>query len=311
MSEEHFLQSDINTVHWGYFDAHQAAAAEINSGDIVTIDTVSGGPDVIPEGDYHVPPELREIHLHVPRKLPGHILTGPVHVRGAKAGQVLQVDILDVSLRQDWGYNFIRPSAGGLPDDFTEPSKMTIRLHADSNEGELPWGKRLPLRPFFGVMGCAPPADWGAISSIQPRAHGGNMDNKELIPGATLYVPIFVDGALFSAGDGHACQGDGEVCVTAIETALRGKFRLTVRDDMQLSLPQAEDANNLITMAFNEDLDEAAKDALRQMLDVITVRTDLTRAQAYALCSLTADLRITQIVNGNKGVHVVLPKSAL
>jgi acetamidase/formamidase len=137
------------------------------------------------------------------------------------------------------------------------------------------------------------------------------MDNKELIPGATLYLPIFVDGALFSAGDGHACQGDGEVCVTAIETALQGVFRLTVRADMQLSLPQAEDAENLITMAFNEDLDEAAKDALRQMLDVITARTNLTREQAYSLCSLTADLRITQIVNGNKGVHVVLPKSAL
>tara|TARA_E500000178_G_C17005441_1_gene747860 strand:- start:964 stop:1899 length:936 start_codon:yes stop_codon:yes gene_type:complete len=311
MSDAHILEATTKTVHWGYFDAAQAPAATINSGDTITINTVSGGPDVVPDGDFHIPPELHDIHATVPRKLPGHILTGPVHVSGAKAGHVLQVDILEVSLRQDWGYNFIRPGAGGLPDDFTETSQMTIRLHADSNEGELPWGKRLPLRPFFGVMGCAPPADWGAVSSIQPRAHGGNMDNKELIPGATLYLPIFVDGALFSAGDGHACQGDGEVCVTAIETALQGVFRLTVRADMQLSLPQAEDAENLITMAFNEDLDEAAKDALRQMLDVITARTNLTREQAYSLCSLTADLRITQIVNGNKGVHVVLPKSAL
>ena len=242
MSDAHILEATTKTVHWGYFDAAQAPAATINSGDTITINTVSGGPDVVPDGDFHIPPELHDIHATVPRKLPGHILTGPVHVSGAKAGHVLQVEILEVSLRQDWGYNFIRPGAGGLPDDFTETSQMTIRLHADSNEGELPWGKRLPLRPFFGVMGCAPPADWGAVSSIQPRAHGGNMDNKELIPGATLYLPIFVDGALFSAGDGHACQGDGEVCVTAIETALQGIFRLTVRADMQLSLPQAEDA---------------------------------------------------------------------
>ena len=149
------------------------------------------------------------------------------------------------------------------------------------------------------------------ISSIQPRAHGGNMDNKELVAGTTLYLPIFVDGANFSAGDGHGCQGDGEVCVTAIETALAGRFRLTVRDDMQLALPRAETADSLITMAFDEDLDAAAREALRQMIALIVERTNLARAQAYALCSLAADLRVTQMVNGNKGVHVVLPRSAL
>jgi acetamidase/formamidase len=160
-------------------------------------------------------------------------------------------------------------------------------------------------------MGCAPPPAWGMISSIQPRAHGGNMDNKELIAGTTLYLPIFVDGAQFSAGDGHGCQGDGEVCVTAIETALSGTFKLTVRDDMSLDLPRAENKDAFITMAFDEDLDDAAKEALRQMIALIVARTNLNRAQAYALCSLAADLRVTQIVNGNKGIHVILPKSAL
>ena len=149
------------------------------------------------------------------------------------------------------------------------------------------------------------------ISSIQPRAHGGNMDNKELIPGTTLYLPIFVDGANFSAGDGHGCQGDGEVCVTAIETALEGTFRLTIRDDMQIALPYAETKSHFITMAFDEDLDDAAKEALRQMISLITQRTNLSRAQAYSLCSLAADLRVTQIVNGNKGIHAILPKSVI
>ena len=311
MATTHHLPASVETVHWGFFDAALAPVLEVASGDTVNLESVSGGPETLPGEGYHIPPELLEVHAKVPRKMPGHMLTGPIHVTGAKPGQVLQVDILDVGLRQDWGYNFVRPLSGGLPGEFDETTHMTIRLHDDTNEGELPWGTRLPLRPFFGVMGCAPPPAWGMISSIQPRAHGGNMDNKELIAGTTLYLPIFVDGARFSAGDGHGCQGDGEVCVTAIETALAGSFRLTVRDDMRLDLPRAENAEAFITMAFDEDLDDAAKEALRQMIALIVSRTNLNRAQAYALCSLAADLRVTQIVNGNKGVHVVLPKSAL
>jgi len=311
MVTTHHLSASPGTVHWGYFDATLAPALEVNSGDTLVLESVSGGPESLPGEGYHVPPELLEIHEKVPRKMMGHLLTGPVRIVGAKAGQVLQVDILDVGLRQDWGYNFIRPLSGGLPGEFDEVTQMTIRLHEETQEGELPWGTRLPLRPFFGVMGCAPPPSWGMISSIQPRAHGGNMDNKELVAGTTLYLPIFVDGALFSAGDGHGCQGDGEVCVTAIETALTGTFRLKLRGDMSLDLPRAENDDAFITMAFDEDLDDAAKEALRQMIGLITARTNLNRAQAYSLCSLAADLRVTQIVNGNKGVHVVLPKSAL
>ena len=311
MANLHHLSASVSTVHWGYFDSKLAPVLEIESGDIVTIETVSGGPETLPSNGYYIPPELLEIHTDVPKKMNGHILTGPIRVSNAKTGNVLQVDILDVQLRQDWVYNFIRPLTGALPGEFTETEKMTIRLHKDANEGELPWGTRLPLRPFFGVMGCAPPLNWGMISSIQPRAHGGNMDNKELVAGTTLYLPIFIDGANFSAGDGHGCQGDGEVCVTAIETALRGKLRLTVRDDMSLTLPRAETKDAIISMAFDEDLDDAAKEALRQMLDIITDRTNLSKSQAYSLCSLAADLRVTQIVNGNKGIHVILPKSVL
>ena len=211
MAKAHRLVASTSTVHWGYFDSELKPALEVDSGDTVNIETVSGGADVLPGPGYYVPPELLEIHDNVPRKMLGHILTGPIRINTAKINQVLQVDIIDIKLRQDWGYNFIRPLSGGLPGEFHETTKMTIRLDNDAQEGELPWGTRLPLRPFFGVMGCAPPSQWGMISSIQPRAHGGNMDNKELIPGTTLYLPIFVDGANFSAGDGHGCQGDGEV----------------------------------------------------------------------------------------------------
>ena len=150
---------------------------------------------------------------------------------------MLEVRILDVQLRQDWGYNLIRPLWGTLPEDFPEPRLIHIALDAARSVGRLPWGTELPLAPFFGVMGVAPPPAWGRISTTQPRAHGGNLDNKELVAGATLYLPVWAEGALFSAGDGHGVQGDGEVCVTAIETALEGVFEFHLRRDFSLRFP--------------------------------------------------------------------------
>jgi acetamidase/formamidase len=175
----------------------------------------------------------------------------------------------------------------------------------------LSWGLRLPLKPFFGVMGVAPPKNWGRISTIQPRAHGGNIDNKELVAGTTLYLPVFEEGALFSCGDGHGAQGDGEVCLTAVETALEGTFRLTVRDDFELRYPRAETPTHIITMGLHEDLDRCAEMALRDMIAWIRSRTGLDPEDAYMLCSLAGDLRITQTVNGNKGVHMMMEKALL
>jgi acetamidase/formamidase len=160
-------------------------------------------------------------------------------------------------------------------------------------------------------MAVAPPAPWGALSTLPPRRNGGNLDNKELVAGTTLYLPIHVDGALFSVGDGHGVQGDGEVCVTAIETGLIGTFGLHLREDMHLTWPLAETPTHVMTMAFDPDLDDCVVIALRDMIDLIVARTGITKAEAYALCSLAADLRITQVVNGNKGVHVMLDKSLL
>jgi len=177
--------------------------------------------------------------------------------------------------------------------------------------GRLPWGAELPLRPFFGVMGVAPPIPWGAISTLPPRRNGGNLDNKELIAGSTLYLPIHIDGALFSVGDGHGAQGDGEVCVTAIETGLIGTFELVVRDDMRLEWPRAETPTHVMTMAFDPDLDTCVVLALRQMVELAAVATGLTAQEAYALMSLAADVRVTQVVNGAKGIHVMLEKRYL
>lgn len=298
-----------DTCHWGFFDASLPPIETVASGAEVTIDTVSGGPQVLPGEGYHVPPELLELHAKGPPSVPGHILTGPVAVEGAKPGDVLQVDILDVKLRQDWGYTFIRPLAGTLPQDFRDAHGITIALDEVTGEATLPWGLRLPLAPFFGVMAVAPPSDWGRISTIEPRAHGGNLDNKELVAGTTLFLPVFTDGALFSCGDGHGAQGDGEVCVTAIETALQGRFRLTVRRDLDLTYPEAETPTHIITMGLHPDLDVCVEIALRRMIALISQKAGITREEAYMLCSIAGDLRITQTVNREKGVHMMLSKS--
>ena len=304
----HRLKASPETCAWGYFDAAVAPALEIQSGETVTMETVSGGPDHIPPPDagLHIPPELLDIHARSSRQLPGHILTGPVAVAGAKPGQVLEIRILDIKLRQDWGWNLIRPLAGTLPDDFQTGRVVTIPLDPDTMTAHLSWGLDLPLKPFFGVMGVAPPPNWGRISTIQPRAHGGNIDNKELVAGTTLYLPVFTEGAMFWCGDGHGAQGDGEVCVTAIETALEGTFRLTVRDDFSISFPRAETPTHLITMGMHEDLDRCVEMALRDMIAWIVERTGLSREDAYMLCSLAGDLRVTQTVNGNKGIHMMM-----
>jgi acetamidase/formamidase len=295
--QRHHLNANAETCHWGFFDAARKPVLTIDSGDQVTIDTLTGAPEVVPTSGFHVPPELAQVHAGAERFAGGHILTGPVAVRGARPGQVLEVRILDVKLRQDWGYNVIRPLAGTLQDDF--------------HETRLPWGLELPLAPFFGVMGVAPPKAWRRITSIVPRAHGGNLDNKELVAGATLFLPIFVEGALFSCGDGHGAQGDGEVCITAIETALQGTFELIVRDDLSFTYPRAETPEHYITMGMDPDLDQCAVMALRDMIRLICERTNLSREDAYTLCSLAADLHVTQTVNGSKGIHVMLKKSLL
>ncbi len=310
----HRLEAGPDTVHWGYFDAALKPLVTVDPGDTVVISTVSGLPAQMPQAGagFSVLAALPAIHRSVPQKLNGpHILTGPVAVRGAKAGQVLEVRIKSIELHYDWGYNVIRPLAGALPDDFEKARVIHIPLDRARMVGTLPWGLELALKPFFGIMGVAPPPAWGPVASPPPRRNGGNMDNKELVAGATLYLPIHVDGALFSVGDGHGVQGDGEVCITAIETGLIGTFELHVRSDMALEWPLAETPTHVITMAFDPDLDDAVVIALRDMIKLICARSGISREDAYTLCSLAADLRVTQVVNGSKGIHVMLEKAHL
>ncbi|WP_454633018.1 acetamidase/formamidase family protein [Bradyrhizobium cenepequi] len=300
------------SVKWGFFDAATPAITSVRSGAEVIIDTVSGEPNCMPtDGKFEILPEHRPILKEAEHGPGPHLLTGPLHVEGAKPGNVLEVDILDITLRQDWGFNLIIPLLGTIPEDFPDFILKILPIDKEAKTVTLPWGKKLELKPFFGVMGVAPPANWGRITSVIPRAMGGNMDNKELVAGTKVYFPVFNEGALFSVGDGHGAQGDGEVCITAVETALTGHFKLTVRDDMTLAAPRAETPTHYVTMGFDEDLDDAVRQALRDMIRWIGELRGLSDTDAYTLCSLAADFRVTQMVNMAKGAHCMLPKAIL
>ncbi len=313
----HRIAPTPQTVRWGQFDATFPPVATIRSGDTVVLECVSGAPDVMPDAasGFAIPPALAAIHAAVPRA-PGHIVTGPVAVDGAEPGDMLEVHVDRIEFATDWGFCGFRPLAGTLPEDFPERFLSHIPIDRARNVCRLPWGTELPLAPFFGVMGVAPPPAYGTISTIQPREHGGNLDNKELGEGSTLYLPVWADGALFSAGDGHGVQGDGEVCINALETCLNGAFTLTLHKGggaqaPLLRYPRGETATHFISMGMNEDLDLAMKQALREMIAFICSRANLSRQEAYQFCSLAVDFRVTQTVNGEKGVHGLLRKGLL
>ena len=309
----HRLASAPDTVRFGMFDAGFDPVLTVNSGDSVTFECVSGGTEVMPPaGSPHaIPPALQAIHDSNPPRIGPHILTGPVAIAGAEPGDMLEVRIEAIEPNNSWGYCAVRPLAGTLPEDF--PDRYVSHIAVDKARGvcKPEWGPELPLAPFFGTMGVAPPAKYGRLSSREPREHGGNMDNKELTAGATLYLPVWVLGANFSVGDGHGRQGDGEVCVNALEMGLTGTFTFVLHKGAQFAWPRAETPTHHILMGFNEDLDLAMKQALRQTIDFITARTNLTRVQAYQFCSLAVDFRVTQTVNGEKGVHALLAKGLL
>jgi acetamidase/formamidase len=310
MAQHHTVACRPDHCHWGFFDAALTPLLTVASGDTVSVDCVSGGRDVLPaDPAFEILDDHRAIHEALSPRLGAHILTGPVAIEGAQPGDVLQIDILSIEPRQNWGYTRIRPLAGTLPEDFPITKLWHTKIDRQRGMATLPIGLEIELAPFFGVMGVAPPPVYGACSSIQPREFGGNMDLKELVAGTTLYLPVWAPGALFSVGDGHGVQGDGEVCVTALETALSGTFRLTLRKDLHFTLPRAETPTHHIAMAFNDDLDDAAKDALRAMIDLIGEKMGLPREDAYMFASLAVDMRVTQLVDGNKGIHAMLKKT--
>ncbi|MFL6798882.1 MAG: acetamidase/formamidase family protein [Xanthobacteraceae bacterium] len=304
------------TVHIGYFMASVKPVLTIDSGDIVTlVSAASIVPAVVDQAGV-VPPSAvpqyqRDIYGQVKDRGPGpHILTGPIEVRGAMPGDVLEVRMLDIQLELDWGFNRQRPYTGALPEEFTAQWSRIIPIDRKANTAEVAKGVVIPLRPFFGTMGLAPDSTMGRISSGPPGVHTGNLDIKDLVAGTTLYMPVHAPGALFSAGDAHAAQGHGEVDLTAIETGLRGRFQFILRKDMKLTWPRAETPTHWMVMGLHPDLDEGMKIAVRETINFITARfPHLTREEAYMIASVGVDYHVSQVVDGTKGIHGMIPKA--
>ncbi|HUR34151.1 MAG TPA: acetamidase/formamidase family protein [Vicinamibacterales bacterium] len=301
-------------VHWGYYDASIPPAIHVASGERVRVETmVAGGLQrlrLAGATEAEIPDSLKLVEQRVTVRGPGaHPMTGPIYVDGAEPGDTLEVRILSIEFLHDFGVNAFSPGSGVLSTDFPYAALKLLRWAPGSDRIQFAPGIVLPLAPFFGSIGVAPPSLSGRISSRPPGWHGGNLDNKDLVAGSTLYLPVHVAGALLSIGDGHARQGDGEVTGTAVETSLRGTFELRVRKGQRLRWPRAETPTAYISMGLDEDLDEATRLAVREMIDFLVTEKKLSRDDAYVLCSVAGDLHVTQAVDATKGVHMSLPKS--
>ena len=314
---DHTLVASPQTIQFGHFNAANKPVLTIDSGDTVTLEAATqidpvdvDASGVVPKSA--VPQYVRDIFNEVKDRGPGpHILTGPIYVNGADKGDVLEVRILQVDLAVDYGYNTQRPYAGVLPEEFTSVFQRVIPIDRKAKTATLAPGVVVPVdHPFFGTMGVAPPLVMGRISSGPPGIHAGNLDNKDLGAGATLFVPVHAAGALFSAGDGHAAQGHGEVDVSAIETGLRARLQFFVRKDMKLTWPRAETPTHWIVMGLASTLDDAMKLAVRETITLITERfPKITREEAYMIASIAVDYHVTQAVDRTVGIHGMIPKA--
>jgi len=314
MNNEHILRATCQTVHLGGFSDRLEPALTVVSGDRIQVETYTGYSLCDRAPTAFLTPELVDISQNLSQERqvgPGpHLLTGPIYVQDAEPGDVLEVELEAISPRLPMGFNAIRTGCGALPDRFSQAALRFIPLDLQQGMAEFPpkSGIQVPLQPFFGILGVATAES--SRSSIPPGNYGGNLDNRELQAGSRLFLPVFVPGALFSIGDGHAAQGDGEVNVTAIETSMNGQIRLRIRKDLALTTPLAETPTDIIAMGFGFTLDEAFEQALKQAIDFLERFVGLAAEEAYVLCSLAINFRITQVVNRpRKGVHALLPKS--
>jgi acetamidase/formamidase len=312
---DHNLAATPSTIVWGYYWSKAKPVLTIHSGDTVRIQTASScpAPERLEQAGVRpadIPQYVRDIYAQVTDKGPGgHILTGPIAIEEAEPGDVLEVRILKVDIEAPFACNGFGAGRGFLPDDFPYGKSKIIPLDREHMLGRFAPGINIPLRPFFGSMGVAPPESAGRINSAPPWMHAGNMDNKELIAGSTLYIPVHAKGALFEAGDGHAGQGNGEVDITALETFLTGTFQFIVHKDRHLLWPRAETATHYISMGFSEDLKEATTLAVRDMINFLVDEKHLSRDDAYMLTSVAVEVDITQLVDGKVGVHAMCPKA--
>jgi acetamidase/formamidase len=309
----HELVAAPETVHRGFFDASLKPVLTIDSGDIVRLQTASGNPryyEALGVPKDKIPPDLYRVFQGVEDALRwDHTLNGPIYVKDAVPGDTLEIRIRSVDVWLPLAGQSFTPNRGLLPEDFPYRRDRALFLDLEKKTVDYLPGVVLPLTPFWGVIGVAPPAAMGRVLSGPPNVFGGNMDNKDLGAGSTLYLPVHVPGALLSIGDGHAAQGHGEVCLSAIEASLKGEVQVILHKGKRITWPRGETATHYMTMGLHTDLDEATKMATREMITWMTELKGLTREDAYMLASLAMDLIVTQVVDGTKGIHALMPKA--
>jgi acetamidase/formamidase len=309
----HELKASASTVHRGFFDASLKPVLTIASADIVRLETASGNPkwfENLGVPKEKIPAELYAAYEGFEGSGRGdHNLSGPIAVRGAEPGDMLEIRIRSVDVRLPIAGQGFVPNRGVLPEDFPYEKGRVLWLDLERRTVEYAPGVVVPLKPFWGVMGVAPPPAMGRVPSGPPNVFGGNLDNRDLGAGSTLYLPVHVPGALLSIGDGHAVQGYGEVALSAVETSLKGEIQVILHKGRRLTWPRAETPTHFITMGLHADLDEAVRIATRDMIDYLVSTKKLSRDDAYMVASAAMDLVVTQAVDGTKGIHALMPKA--
>jgi acetamidase/formamidase len=319
---DHHLRSIPSNMVWGYFAADTPAVMTIKSGDTVVIDTVSLGglTDDNPEKfftdhgfslDNPVVKESIAIKKEVKSLgIKGHMMTGPIFIEGAEPGDTLEVRVLDIKSRLPYGMNSGGPGRGGIPDVVPRPYQKYIPFDLSRNVAKFSDTIEVPLNPFQGVMAVAPTPDRGKLPSGPPYPDvGGNFDNKHLGKGATVYLPVQIPGALFHVGDPHAAQGNGEVSISAIESANTVTMQFIIRKDMKIKTPWAETPTHYIVMGLDVELNNAMHKAILNSLDFLKEKKQLDFFDSLALCSVAVDFEVTQVVDGTKGIHAMIPKA--
>jgi acetamidase/formamidase len=309
----HELKASAATVHRGFFDASLKPVLTIDSGDIVRLETATGNPkwfENLGVPKEKIPAELYTAYEGFEGTGRGdHNLNGPIAIRGAEPGDMLEIRIRSVDVRLPIAGQGFVPNRGVLPEEFPYEKGRVLWLDLERKTVQYAPGVEVPLEPFWGVIGVAPPPAMGRVPSGPPNVFGGNLDNRDLGAGSTLYLPVHVRGALLSVGDGHAVQGYGEVALSAVETSLKGEIQVVLHKGRRLTWPRAETPTHFMTMGLHADLDEAVRIATREMLDLLVETKKLSRDDAYLLASAAMDLVVTQAVDGTKGIHALMPKA--